>query len=197
RQQSEDLDGSLARIEWRREIGTESAIGLALFRAYQDAGMDLLEMVESPSSPVSLPSDLGTDVVSGDLYYTRQAELFHLHRSSRLTSRVNLLWRERDFETTPNDRDERGISIELGYPYSATLLAVISGEYLKVDYRGLDRQDEDIEYGLRVMYRLTRTVSLGFDARRIERESTDPASEFVDKRYLISIIYSSGGLFAP
>lgn len=198
RERSAELEGSLGRLSWRRELSTESSFGLSAATGYQDVGAELLGFLTGPTATVTatVPAT-GTDVVTSDLYYSRQADIFYTRRGVRLGGTVRAVARELDFETDLQDREEAGGSVELGYVHSATVSATLFGDYLKIDYARFRREDEDIHYGARVAYLLARNVSVGLEGRRIERVSTEPASEFVDKRVLLTLLYSTAPLYTP
>lgn len=198
RDRSPELEGSLGRLGWRRELSSESSFGLSAAAGYQDVGAALLGLLTGPTATVAAPvPPTGTDVVTSDLYYTRQADVFYTRRGSRYGGTVRVVARELDFETTLQDRDEAGGSLELGYVHSATTSATLFGDYLKIDYAQIVREDEDIHYGLRLAYLVGRNVSVGLEGRRIERASTDAGSEFVDKRALLTVLYSTAPLYSP
>lgn len=198
RDRSPELEGSLSRVGWRRQLSSESSFGLSAASGYQDVGAELLGFLTGPTAPVASPvPPVGTDVVTSDLYYSRQADVFYTRQGARFGGIVRAIARELDFETSLQDRDEAGGSLELGYVHSATTTATVFGDYLKIDYAQIARKDEDIHYGLRLAYLVARNVSVGLEGRRIERTSTDAASEFVDKRALLTVLYSTAPLYTP
>lgn len=198
RDRSPELRGFLGRLTWRRELTSESSFGLAASSGYQDAGAGLLGLITGPTAPAvaALPA-VGTDVVTSDLYYSRQADVFYTRRGSRFSGTVRVIARDLDFEQTQQDREEAGGNLEIGYLPSATTSTTFFGDYLKIEYRQIVREDEDIHYGVRLAYLVARNLSIGLEGRRIERVSTDPASEFTDKRALLTVLYSTAPLYTP
>lgn len=195
-----ELDGSLARLELRRQLTSESTFGLSAASGYQDAGAELLDILTGPTEPAGVIAPLmGTDVITDDIYYRRQADVYYERVGTRLAGTLRLITRELDFETLPEDRNETGGSLELQYRYSATLGATLFGEHLNVEYLQVNprREDRDSHYGLRLAYLVARNLSLGLEGRRIERASTSEASEFVDKRVLLTLLYSTAPLYSP
>lgn len=199
RERSGEVNGSLARLNWTRDITADSSYGMSLARGYQDAGLALLSSVSLSSAPLVpvAAGGVGTDVVTSDVYYSRYADVFYTRRSGYVDFRVRARTRELDFEETPQDRREGGGRLELTYFYSgATTLALFAG-YLKVKYIDLARTDADSEFGIRVGYRLTRTINLGLEGRRLERGSTDASAEYEDNRVLMTLFYASSPIYAP
>jgi len=199
RERSSDIDGSLARVSWRRELSTDSSFGLGVTTGYQDLGSQLQGLVTDPTIPIGgLPgAPIGTQSVTNDLYYLKQADAFYTRRGAHLGWTVRAVGREYDFEVRPEDRDETGGGFEASYFYSVTTTYTLFGDFLKTKYLQIDRRDEDKQVGVRVNYLVRRNVTLGLEARRTERGSTVPASEFVDTQFLITLFYSTGPLYGP
>jgi hypothetical protein len=166
---------------------------------YQDTSFQLLSGVSSPTdplTPIAAPS-IGTDAVTADVYYNRAADMFYTRRGSRLEFLGRIHAAELDFQTTPQDRREGGARLELNYLYSVTSTIGVFSDYLKTRFVSTPRKDTDTDAGVRYGYRVSRTTTLGLEARRHERTSTDPTAEYVDNRYLLTLLYSTEPLRLP
>lgn len=198
-ERSPDLAGSLARASWTHNITPESVFGMSTGVGYQDTRYELLSAISAPTDPLNplAVSTIGTDAITADVYYNRYADMFFTLQSSRMEYRFRVDGRDLDFKTTMQDRKEGGARFEVNYLYSVTSTIGLFGDYLKVRFLDQARTDENSSIGIHYGYRMTRNTTLGLEARRHERRSTDPNAEYVDNRYLLSILYSTGTIRLP
>lgn len=199
RDRGTDVRGSLARLSWSHNISSTSVFGLSASVGYQDTSFQLLSEVSAPTDPLTpiAAGSIGTDAVSADFYYNRAADMFYTLRGSRTEYRFRIHRADLDFQTTPQDRKEAGARFEFNYLYSATSTIGVFGDYLKTRFQSIRRDDEDTEFGARYGYRISRNTTLGLEARRHQRSSTDPTAEYIDNRYLFTILYSTEPLRLP
>jgi hypothetical protein len=203
RDRGDDLKGSLARLMWTRELTEESSFGISTSREFFDTGSDILaESHAVMTAPVTTASTaastvLASGVVAHDVYVAKRGEVFYTRHGSQIGVKLDASYRKFDFETTPDDRKETGGTMELAYSYSAETTASLIADYTKTEYLNFVRSDTDRDFGVRIGYRLSPRVSLGLEGHRTDRASTDPTLDFIDKRVLISVLYSSGPLFTP
>lgn len=207
-EQGRDLDGTLARLSWIRQLTQESRFGISASGEFSDTGTDILARASSltvaATSPAGLPtasevptSDLASDVVSSDVYYAKRGEIFYNRRGGSFGVDFTAGARDLDFEATAQDRKEIDGRLELDFFYSATTTVTLFTEQLKTEFQSFVREDTERDSGLRFNYRLSRTITLGLEGRRTERSSTEPAAEYDENRVFFSILYSSSPLFAP
>ncbi len=203
RDQGSDSRNTLARLSWTRQLSPESTFGMSASRELSDTGSDLLAEIQPLTTHTAATGQtapatfLTSDIVTSDVYLAKRGEIFYTYRGSQfgvqfLTSQRNL-----DFATTPQDRKETYGRLEFDYFYSGATTASVFTEYTKTKYLDLARQDTDHDSGIRFGYRLTRTISLGLEARHTDLASTYPTVIFTDNRVLFSVLYSSGPLFMP
>lgn len=207
-----DLDGSLARFSWIRQLTQESSFGASASGEYSDTGTDILATSRSVAttsiSAAGLPvspdmsgggtvSDLLSNAITSDVYYAKRGEVFYHRRGSSFGIELFAGARDLDFETTPQDRKEIDGRLDLRFFYSGTTTVTLFTEYLKTEFVSFIREDTERDSGLRLNFRLTRTLSLGLEGRRVERSSTDPGIEYEENRAFLSLLYSSGALFTP
>ena len=203
RDRGSDLSGSLARLMWTRQLTTESTLGVSASREFSDTGTALLTASQTLNSPTTAagqaaPSTVVTsDILTSDVYLAKHGEIFYYLRGNRVGAQLQASQRKYDFETTARDRKETGGRAQFDFYYSSTTTASLFTEYAKTEYLNFVRRDTDRDSGMRYGYRLTRTVSFGLEGRHTERRSTDPTLKYVDNRVLLSVMYSSGQLFAP
>lgn len=194
-----EADGSLLRVEWRRTLSAVSNFGVLLSREFQDTGADLLGLVATPGTPVggTAPPAAANNVVTGDLYYSRRADVFYSRQDGRLAWTMRATGRELDFQTIAQDRREAGLNLSATYNYSAVGAVSLLGQYLRTDFEDTRRDDEDTSLALRYTYQARRNLGMMIEGRRIERSSTAVNSDYVDKRALFTIQYTTGPLYAP
>lgn len=199
RDRFDEVDGSLARLSLRRALSTTTSFGLSLTREFQDSGSDLLDSITDPGLPIGgiAPPSTGTDVITNDIFTSKRVDAFFLGRGARVNWSTRVNTRALDFETSLQDRREAGGRFDVGYFYSPLTGITAFGELLKTNYLDSTRQDKDFTVGLRFSYQAQRYLNYMAEARRIQRDSTDLASEFVDKRVLFSIMYTTGPLYQP
>lgn len=200
RERAGDLDGSLLRLRVQRTITGTSHVGLSASAGYFDIGGQLLRYVTPPRTPIDrvIPPRSITDVISSDINYTREADLFYGYSGARFGANARLEARNLEFETAPTgNRDESGIVLDLSYNFSVRLVGGMSGSRRDIRYREIDRDDQDQELGVRLSYRVQRNLVVTTDARRTERDSSVATADFVDKRFFVSLMYSTGSLYNP
>ncbi len=207
----QDLDGTLARFSWLRQLTQESAFGLAVSGEFSDTGTDILTTASTlntvATSAAGLPTvselsdttvgSLSSNAITSDVYHVKRGETFYNRRGGSFGVDFIASVRDLDFETTPQDRKEINGRLELDFFYSGTTTVTLFTEQLKTDFQNFVREDAERDSGLRFNYRLRRTVSLGLEGRRTERSSTVPTVEYEENRVFLSILYSSSPLFRP
>lgn len=199
RERSEDLSGSLARLIWSREPTSDSAFQLTLASGFEDVGVELLSFVTGavPSATSGASGGFTSVVVVGNVYRSRRADVLYTRRGSHLVWSGRAVARELDFDGRLPNREEAGLRLEANYAYTGAVSFGLYGDYRTIDYADIGREDEDRNYGLRLGYMATRRLSLNLLAFRVDRKSTDPVNEFVDKRALLTILWSTGPFYTP
>jgi hypothetical protein len=183
----ETLDEMLVRLSWIRHLTPESRLGVSASGEFLDTGADLLE---ASTSSVPLATQTA-GVVTSDVYYTRRGSIFYIRQGSQLVIDVSLFSQELDFEILPEDRKENGGQLKLDILYSGTTTVTLIGKQTRSDYLNFVRRDTDSDVAIRLGYRLTRSVNLGLEGRRLSRSSTVSAGEFDENRVLLSLLYSN------
>lgn len=200
-ERGKELEGSLTRLSWIRQLTQESSFGLSASGEYADTGADILAASTAAGltigAPGSTTTTLSSDVVTGDVYYAKRANMFYTRRGSQFRVNFSANTQDIDFEITPQDRKENAGFLEVGYFYSETTSVILFTEQTKIEYQNFFRRDTDRDSGIRLGYRVSRSIGLELEGRRTDRSSTDPNAEFEENRIFLSILYSSGQLFAP
>jgi hypothetical protein len=197
RDRVDDVDGSLIRLTWSRELTSQSRFGLTGAREYGDAGTLLLSTVTDPAAPADPTTPSATDIATPDVYYVKRLEMFYQYTGSDMGFGLQLFGREFDYLQTPQDRQELGGHVDLGYNVSAQLTTTLYVDTTRTEYLNVVRDDDDRTVGWRLRYQATRNLSLALEGSQVERRSTLDGVEFTERRYLFGLYYSSGPLYVP
>lgn len=204
RDRGNDLSGTLARLSWIRQLSPESTFGISASTELSDTSTDILAASEILTAPTVVPEQAAMIaaqsqyVITSDVYHAKHGEIVYTRRGSQFGWQLQASQRKFDYETIVTDsRKETGGRLQINYFYSEATTATLFTTYIKTEYLNFVRRDTDRYSGIRFGYRLTRTISLGLEANRTDRTSTDPTSNYVDNRMLLSVLYSSGPLFTP
>jgi hypothetical protein len=189
----QDLDGTLARFSWLRQLTSDSNFGMSASGEFRDAGADIL----TASSATTPSAALTSGEITSDVYYVKRGSLFYNRRGARFGMELSLYTQDLDYETTLQDRKETGGLLNLVFFLSGTTSVTLSTDQIRSEYRDFVRRDTDRDSGIRLDYRMTRSVTLALEGRREDRSSTIPAAEYVDNRVYFSILYRSSPLFTP
>jgi hypothetical protein len=190
RERGDEVEASLARLTWSRELSTDSDIGVFASHELTDAGSMLLTSVVSATAPQDTPVftvDFGA--LSGDILNIKRGEIFYNRMGSTFGANVRAFEREIDYETSPEDRTEKGSGLVLHYLPSGVLTFNLFFQNTDIQYANLGWHDEDVSYGVRCAYRAGRDLTLVLEGRRIERDSSEPSREYLDRRAMIALVY--------
>lgn len=187
----DEAEGSLARLAWTRRSTAESTFGVLAESAFSDTGADLAATAAAATAGTA--QTVSQNLVSQDIFRAKRGEVFYERAGTQFASALRLFARELEFQATPlDDRDEHGGNLTVNYLYSAATSFGIYGERERIKYRNQVLIDTDTTVGVQFLRRLTPNVTVTLELQREERDSTDPAREFVDDRVLFSVVYSSG-----
>ncbi|MHB8624054.1 MAG: hypothetical protein ACYC9J_13830 [Sulfuricaulis sp.] len=194
---------TLARFTWNRELTPESAFGLTASRDFSDTGTDILAASQTTTShtvavqPPVPNTVLSSNVLTSDVYFAKREQIFYNRHSSEFGAQFTLTRSNLAYLTNPLDSNETDARLQLDYFYSEVTTASVFTEYTKTKYLDLSRNDTDKDSGILFGYRLSRTLSLGLEARHTTANSTDPSVIFKENRIVLSLLYSTGSLFTP
>lgn len=196
----DDVEGTLARFSWIRESTLQTSYGASVKKEFSNTASDIqtagMTVADAAGTP-SVPPPISQAVITGDVYETKGGTIFYTHRGSQVGVQFQAGRRKLDYVTNLLDNKETSGRLQIGYSFSASSTATLFTEYTRTEYLDFIRRDTEQNSGLRFNYNITRSVSLGLEGNRSERRSTDPATDYVDNRLLLSVIYSTGPLFRP
>lgn len=193
RDAARDVEGTLLRARLARQMTPRSSFEIIASDDYSDAGREtllanpLLQIIPSPTEINT------TDFVGGGLFAAQQVDAAYVYTRYYGINRVNLYWRELDFESDQLMLDQRiaGVFFDLGYDHSGALSPSIFGNYSEITYHNVPREDKDYGLGARVIYRLHRSFSVGLETLISERDSNLPSFDFREWRTVLTLGYNS------
>lgn len=193
-----DESGHLARLTWSQTLTSESSAGVQLADEYLDSGSALLATATSstgtPGAPPSLP--VANSLVN-DFFYTKRADVYYDRKGDSGGMKTRIFYRDIDYRTSSFDRHEIGGHVELSYVPFGLLTTTAYFNHTDIEYQSPARNDRDNDIGIRLLFRLSRHLTTTLDAQKAWRFSSDPASEYTDRRILFSLAYSSASFFVP
>lgn len=196
----EPVQGPLFHLVWTSQLTSDSSAGIFASVDHMDSGALALGSVTDPLTvmePRPIRASTITDISTGDTFESKTAEVFYETFGSGVELELRVFSREFDFDNVPQDRRERGGSGEMRYGLTPTLSGALFGRKTATHFSSVEQDDNEHETGLRLGYRASREISVGLEARRTKRTSTVPETEFDDRRYVLSLLYSTGPLFTP
>lgn len=199
REQTGESDGYLGRLTWTQRLTSGSSAGIALAGEYLDAGTVLLSTVTTPTPGPGDPtaSPVASDAIN-DYFYTKRGELFYSRNDGAFGLNLKTYYRDIEYEVAiSQDRRETGARFDVSYSPFSLMAVTLYGNHLNVQYENTDREDRNSEAGARLRHRLSRSLSIIVDARRIWRYSTEASQEYIDNRVLFTFLYASNPLFVP
>lgn len=200
RDNAADVSGGLGRFRWTRQISSTSSFALYASSELTDAGQQALTQGQAASQGPLQPGS-AIPIVSGDVFRKKSAELAYAFQRVYGYNILRVFRQKNEFEFTPAaDEERRGGGFDVGYDFSAAMTAAIFGSYAHVENTGtvprLVYRDES--YGVGLVQRLTRLVSLRLDLQENVRNA-DPSTRinYTEHRALLSIAYSDIRRVAP
>src|SRR5229473_3890964 len=186
-----DLKSDLQRLLWSRQLNSSSRFSLSASKQISDSGRDALIVNPASDVPAPVPTN-PAEFVGGGIYKGRLADALYFHRRDYGDNYFHLFWRNLDYETiTPLDQKVRGGDFQLGYDYSAAVSGAVFANYAKTEYLVVPRTDTDNGGGVRMIYRFRRNLSLIFESRWNQRDSTLFSQNFDEIRTILTIAYNS------
>ena len=190
-----EANGPAVRLTWAEQLTSESSAGIQIASEYLDAGTALLSTATNLTpAPGPTPSSTTAGEPTSDLFYMKRAEVFYALGGGNFGTNLRAYYRDIDYEIAPLDRKEGGGRLDITYNPSSVLATTVYGSHLDVQYQSFSRDDRENEAGIRFLYRINSNVSATLDGRKTWRYSTDALQEYIDKRVLFSLRYSSSPL---
>jgi hypothetical protein len=188
-----DKTGDLLHLIWLGRLSSVSTFGITAHEGFSDTGTGLLNasrQFTEPSDVATAPSALDI-VVSSDLFFERSVDGFYSYTGSRFSWNVFGFWRDLDFETAAEDREESGARFELRHATSPDLDSSLLVGAQRTTFFDTGREDDDRAYGLRFNYRVGFNALVAFEVGHVSRDSSDPAFSYDENRAMLWIYYNT------
>jgi hypothetical protein len=183
---SDAIDGNLLRALYIRRMGAGSVLRIAADSQLTDASNAIL----SSGGVSSVTTPIGT-VGSSDIYRIRDVDATFTQQRGFGQNRLRLFVQRQNYETSPLDQDRAGAYLDLGFGFTDTLSGTLFGSYINTRYTDQLYVDRDGQVGVRLTYRVRQRVLLGFEARKLNRNSSDGARDYDETRMGVSLAYRS------
>jgi len=181
------LSGPLIRINWTNNLSPKSRLivsgGSALsdrsgrFRTVQDDVTDLRDTIDITVLSAPFRNDFFTANYRID--------------QDRTNVDFRVSWAQEDYEgRSIADRDSRRSEIGIRRDLSRTVFGTARLGYIQREFKGLDRQDDDIFGNLGIGIRIGSRFRLIGEFRYLERDSDADEGSFTDRRYSVRGIYT-------
>ncbi len=214
REGAKDLNGRLVRVTAARQLTPDSALQVTLAEQYSDTFTDTLRGVTSATVPGETAGLVATDLISGDVYYSRRGELAYTsgQADSPMAYALRGYARRVEFQEQTNfDNDERGGRFDLAWRYAGPRQQIYAyTTYVKRTFWNVNADpakrpatlvpnQEDVERNSTVgaTWAFSQTMTVSLEGGRISRTTTGPLGGSVDWRAMLLLGYSTGPLFDP
>jgi hypothetical protein len=189
--------GRYGRLTLLHQLNSESSLRASLESRYADASGDMLGGVTSATQPVVGTSSPPLASAITDVYYSKRGELAFDHRGSGFQFAARGYARSVVYQQSNQSFDESDGYIECTWFYSPTARIRAYADYLKRAFLDFVEQDRLRTGSVSITFRLNPNVNLTVEGARIETSSTVPVNNFVDRRAVLSLSFSTGALYVP
>lgn len=184
-------DGFTFRINGSYRLNPESTAGLLVAREFLDPGQALLATAtEAGAGAAPPPAPVSTESVA-DFYYSFRAEASYRYASTATSLEGRVFYRDIDYHTTPRDREETGLRLDLLFNPGATFVPSLFYYRTNVQYQEFTREDHFNETGARLVYRSTRNLNAILEYRYRWQTSSDLLLDYTENGVMLSMVYST------
>ena len=179
----DDIAGGLARLAWERDLTAVTQLRVNLAGEYSNTASDLLGR---PEEPVRDPAAVES---AADVFFARRGDIGIRHETPRGSLALDLLVEDREYEEAPLDQLRTQASLILGVVAGPRSRLELFGYHASYDYDATERRDVDREGGLRLRYRLRRSLEVRLEGARAERVTNGDTGEYQENRALLELSY--------
>ncbi len=182
-----DIDGSRQSFSWTRELTPTSTFTLSASSILSDVTRETLAAAATAEPGVRV------NIVVGDVFRSKKADIAFTHRRTYGSDAVSLFMSEQDYRISPSDQESRGGNLNVGYEFTEAVTGSVFASRAKVVNTGVtpEQKYKDTSFGLRLSERLTKTLNLGLELSRKQRDNADQLQTYTENRVSLSISYSS------
>ena len=190
----QDTTNPLISIVGTHRLTPTTAIHATILDRTLDTYSYLAGGVTTPVPPTDPTAGVGSpspNVLAGDVYRKRYADLVLAGRGTFLGSTAQAYAQSIDYQTLAQDYKEWGGRVSATWFYSVDLQVRVQAEYIRRTFTSFTREDADKNANIGVQRLLNPNFALAFLGERAQRSSTEPGANFVDHRATVYLIYSS------
>jgi hypothetical protein len=192
----QELQDRYGRLTLLHQLTRESSLSASFESGYGDSGSGLLARgITGPTPPLTGSTTPSTAAVVNP-YYAKQGELA-FNRSGPLQFFARGYARSIDYLQSNQSNHEYGGRFEFTWLYSGAAGIRAYTDYLKRTFVDFFQEDKYRNSVVAVTFRLNRNVYVTVEGGRLEQSSTAPTNNFVDRRAMLTLSYSTGSLYMP
>lgn len=188
--EDESPDGVLARFSLTRQMSSATNLTASLGTQFSESGemfrdgQDILGVSTETSMVTGISDPFRSDFASLSFDFDRNRTAFGF--SVRAEN-------ERYETQTEFDRDLLEWGVFFLRRLSPVLDVSLFGRLESQDFRNVDFSNDDLDIGLQANWTLGRRFSLRFQLDRIDRDSSNPATDYVENRASLRAVWSPRG----
>lgn len=180
-----DLDGRLFRANTTYRLSRLSSAALTLQDLMLETGY-----VRATSGILADIASTAGNFATTAIYRERMANLSYSNQGRVLTLSTSIYGLRREYIDNLNlNRRLVGTSLQVDFDMSATTRMTLQGYFQDINYTSLGRIDKDSFLSLRYQQRLSSTLYISAEFRRLTRDSSIPGASYVENRLAASIRY--------
>lgn len=199
-------DAPRLRVTADFQVSPRSSVHVDLGYQFAEAAQDLVRRLsesDDPFDPVDPNDPVGpggpggptapigpSGAITPDVYRERRMEIGYSFVGERLTVSVNPYYSRNDYLISPiDDRDDRGIALDLGYRLTPRTDLSVSAWASTRKFDSFPRKDRDLAASIGVSHRLSRHWSGQLELRHLDRDSSANGGSYVENVAFVSITY--------
>ena len=191
RDTNRDITEPLLRTSWRHNISLNEYFQLRATAENSDAGIYFGRISRLQSEGVQTS---GTNIVNASIFKSRRASAYYENQGPRLGYNTLLSVNKLIFDTSNLDRLVSKVRVGLVRPLEGTATVRLNLEAGRIDYRQIDRADDDKRVRLTWGYNPTQNTLLMLGAGWRKRDSTTQVNSFEALSGFISFQYGVGDI---
>jgi len=180
-------DGLLVRLNWTRQVSTNTTFNLSGGSSYSDQG-NIFQFNQDNSSDLRDTSEtFTTDIPFTSNFVNAGYSLSYV----RTQFDIGLQWRQEDYKGGPPiDVDTTGANLNFRRDISQSIFTAFGLRFERRDFKYLNTADDNIFATAELGYRFTSTLSLALRYGYTERSGESAVSKSRENRLFLRFLYS-------
>jgi hypothetical protein len=181
-----ESDGALLRVSLNREVSAASSVWLTLGSQLTDAADALRASVSGPIAG----GGAGAITSTSDPFEKRSVSAGWTFHRNRTGIDIGVAWDEDEYETQSQfDRTSLVWNASFERNLSPRVTAGVLASLTDEEFDTTGQTADELRYGATLNWQFARTFGLRLLAERYDRDSSDPAGEFVENRVFLTLFY--------